>query len=121
VGYRVSLPTDHTAVLPARVAALLASSECWIERTRPQRRRFDLRPFLEQLRIVPDALEMDLLVFPTGLPRPEEVLQALGLPNLLAEGLDCERTRLELVDNSGQLSAVTSERSEKREFLIADR
>jgi radical SAM-linked protein len=98
VTYRVNLtpPTD----LPARSASLLAATESWVERTRPQARRFNLRPYLRALRLLPAALEMDLWVTPTGAARPDEVLAALGLADVLAAGAVLERTRLELRDDN---------------------
>jgi radical SAM-linked protein len=97
--YRVPLTPDWQDGLSSRVAALLAAPECWFERTRPHQRRFDLRPFLTGLRLLPDALEMDLLVTPQGMARPEEVLAVLGLSELLTSGAVVERTRLELADD----------------------
>src|SRR5205085_2187507 len=83
VCYRIPVPPERGGELPERAAALLASPECWIERTRPQTRRFDLRPYLRDLYILPNALEIDLWVTPTGTARPDEVLQLLGLRDLL--------------------------------------
>src|SRR5262249_36342408 len=76
--YRIAVPPKRRAGLPERIAALLAAGECWIERTRPRPRRFDLRPYLVHLRLEPAALEMGLRVTPTGAARAEEVLQLLG-------------------------------------------
>jgi radical SAM-linked protein len=96
VRYRVSLPPELTAGLAERVSGLLASRECWLERTRPRVRWIDLRPFLENVSVLPDALEMDLRLLPNGTARPEEVLTLLGLdPRLGSEG-QCERLGLEL-------------------------
>src|SRR5262249_9302458 len=64
--YRIALPDNPPGDLPERIANLLAATECWVDRTRPHARRFNLRPYLDQLRLVPAALEMDLLVTPTG-------------------------------------------------------
>jgi radical SAM-linked protein len=98
VRYRVSLPAEQTTALSERVSGLLASRDCWLERTRPRVRRIDLRPFLENVYILPDALEMVLRVLPSGTVRPGEVLHLLGLdPRLGLEG-HCERLRLELAD-----------------------
>jgi radical SAM-linked protein len=99
VSYRVPLTADCHDHLAGRVAALLAAAECWYERTRPHHRRFDLRPFVGGLRLLPDALEMDLRVTPQGTARPEEVLDVLGLGDLPASGVVVERTRLELADD----------------------
>jgi radical SAM-linked protein len=105
-GYRIALPSGRAAELPERIAALLSADECWVERTRPQHRRYNLRPYLDQLRLEPDALEMDLLVTPTGTARAEEVLQLLGLDDLLVSGLILQRTRLELHDETSNLDSL---------------
>ena len=43
---------------------------------------------------------MELCLTPAGTARPEEVLAALGLSDLLEAGAVLERARLELVDES---------------------
>lgn len=100
VTYRVPLPPGRTDGLAAKVEALLAAPECWIERTRPEKRRLDLRPYFDQFRITTDALEMDLWVRPSGLARPDEVLGLLGLADVVTDGAVIERTRLELHDET---------------------
>lgn len=111
--YRIALADNPPADLPERIDSLLAAAECWIDRARPHTRRFNLRPYLDQLRLTPAALEMDLLVTPTGSARAEEVLHLLGLDDLLASGAVLERTRLELHDElkvaSGQWPAVSEQ------------
>lgn len=102
VRYRLPLPADRLASLPERIAAVLAAPECWIERTRPQPRRFDARPYLDGLRLAPLALEMDLRVTPTGSVRPDEVLELLGVRDLLDQGAVLERTDLELTSDGPQ-------------------
>src|SRR5262249_11487367 len=89
--YRIALPAERPADLPERITALLSSPHCWIERTRPETRRLDLRPYLHNLRLLPDALEMELYVTPKGTARPEEVLAQLGLRDLLDAGHVLER------------------------------
>jgi hypothetical protein len=84
--------------LPERITNLLALPECWVERLRPQPRRFDLRSYLSGLRMTAKVLEMDLWVTPTGSARPDEVLGLLGLGHLLANGAVLERTSVELHD-----------------------
>lgn len=98
VCYRVALPADLAAVVPARVTALLACQELWIDRTRPHARRFDVRPYLHGLRVLNDALEMDLQVTPTGTVRPDEVLCLLDLGAILEAGAVLKRTQLVLHD-----------------------
>jgi radical SAM-linked protein len=106
VRYRVALVADRLAGLDRRAADLLASPECWIERTRPQTRRFDLRPYLRGLSVLPDALEMDLWVSPNGTARPDEVMGLLGLSDVLEAGAVLERTRLELQDEPCSLKGT---------------
>jgi radical SAM-linked protein len=98
--YRVAVPPARVADLPDRVAALLAAPECWFERQRPQPRRLDLRPYLADLRVRPDMLEVDLWVTPNGTARPEEVLEVLGLRDLLDAGAVIERVGLDLQEET---------------------
>jgi radical SAM-linked protein len=96
VCYRIPVPPNRAAGLPQRISATLAAPQCWIERTRPEPRRLDLRPYLRHLDWQPHYLEMDLWVTPHGTARPDEVLDVLGLRDLLDDGAVLERTRLEL-------------------------
>lgn len=98
VCYRVALAAERQEDLAERITTLLAAPQCWVERTRPQPRRFDARPYLRGLHVLPDALEMDLWVTPNGTVRPDEILTLLGLGNLLDAGEMLERTTLELHD-----------------------
>jgi radical SAM-linked protein len=98
--YRLALPPERHSSLTDRAAAFLAAPECWAERTHPQPRRINVRPFVAGLRLPPGAVEMDLLVTPHGTARAEEVLRALGLDDVLREGAVLERTRLELQEEN---------------------
>jgi radical SAM-linked protein len=98
VHYRLTLPPECLPDLPSRISQLLQSTVCWIDRARPKPRRFNLRPFLHDLRLDRRVLEMSLWVTPTGAVRPEEVLHFLGLDEVVAEGVILERNRMELTD-----------------------
>jgi radical SAM-linked protein len=100
VCYRVSLGQFDRAEIERRSAALLAASECWIERTRPETRRVDLRPYLVEIRLQDGFLEMDLRVTPRGTARPEEILGLLGLESTPGMCATIERTRVELLDEA---------------------
>jgi len=100
VTYRAPLPPGREAELAERIAALLASAECSIERLRPEKKQIDLRPYIDRIRTVPGALEMDLWVKPSGMARPDEVLRLLGLEEVIDAGAVIERTRLELEDET---------------------
>lgn len=94
--YRVAVPPHRIDGLRSKITETLAAAACPVERVRPERRTVDLRPFLRDLRLSPEALEIDLWVTPKGTARPEEVLNLLGLDDLVAEGAVVERIRLEL-------------------------
>jgi radical SAM-linked protein len=104
--YGVAVPAERVPDVARRVAEVLAAGECWVERTRPPRRRLDLKPFLSDLRLRteeeggPAFLEMGLRLTPAGTARPEELLELLGLKDLLEAGAVLERTRLELEDET---------------------
>ncbi|MCS6852065.1 MAG: TIGR03936 family radical SAM-associated protein [Gemmataceae bacterium] len=99
VTYRLPVPADRLADLSQRCAQFLAQSEYWVERLRPKPKRLNIRPWVVNLRVEADALEMDLAVSDAGTPRPEEVLEGLGLQDVLAAGAVLERTRLVLDDD----------------------
>src|SRR5262249_9773127 len=44
--YAAAVPAGQVSGLAERVGAVRAAPECWVERTRPPRRRLDIRPFL---------------------------------------------------------------------------
>jgi radical SAM-linked protein len=96
--YRLAIPQDRQIGLREKLAGILGSPHCWVERTRPQPRRIDLRPYLQDLRLTDDGLEMDLRVTPNGTARPDEVLRLLDLGDLLEAGAVLQRTTLELQD-----------------------
>jgi radical SAM-linked protein len=104
VTYRLNLPGALLATAQSAIERIRIASELWIERTRPHPRRIDIRPYIQDCRIVSSALEMDLAVTPAGTARPEEVLHFLDLENCLEEGAVLERTRLELTDETASPS-----------------
>jgi radical SAM-linked protein len=115
LSYALTVPEQLQASLRSRITQVLASASCWIDRTRPPRRRLDIRPYLRDLRLEQDAdesgtaylrLVMDLWLLPSGTARPEEVLQLLELQDLLESGAVLERTRLELDDEQPSLPAA---------------
>jgi radical SAM-linked protein len=59
-------------------------------------KRIDLRPWLLDFSVTDDVLRFRVAVLPTGMARPEEVLSALGLERLTAQGAVLRRTRVEL-------------------------
>jgi len=107
--YRIEIPAERRAELPDRIAEFLAADACWIERTRPHQRRIDLRPYVCELRLDDNILDMVFWVTPQGAARPEEVLGRLGLDDLIEAGGVIERSYLELHDEvSGAGASVAA-------------
>jgi radical SAM-linked protein len=100
VCYRLEVPPARHQGLRERIAALLGSAECWVERTRPQPRRLNVRPWLRDLTLSAGGLLLDVHVTPAGTVRPEEILELLGLGDLPDAGAVLERTVLELQDET---------------------
>jgi hypothetical protein len=84
--------------LSERIAALLASRECRVQRSRPQPREVDIRPYLDDLRLEDGYLKIAVWVTPIGTARPDDLWPLLGLEDVVANGALVERTHLELHD-----------------------
>lgn len=98
--YCLNLPPER--VVPARSAleGLLSSTEVPIVRRRPGKHRettVNLRAFLEEAEVTGEGtLRARLKIGPDGSARPEELLEALHLRDVLDQGAVLTRTRLEL-------------------------
>ncbi len=99
VVYQLDLPADRRAEAQSALAALLASSSWPFERRRPDRTvTLDLRPFLIDAALTDQgSLEFRVKVSPQGTVRGEEVVEALGLSDLLERGTVLVRTDVELL------------------------
>ncbi len=95
-----SLPLQPIDDLSERCQTLFHESHLWIERSRPQPRKLDIRPYLSELTVHDDRLELAVWVTPTGTARPEEFARLLGLEHLLEAGAFFERTGLEMMDET---------------------
>src|SRR5262249_16106502 len=103
VTYRLQLSDSHAeTTLAERAQVLLAMNELWVDRARPKPRRMNLRPYIDQIRVLPNALEMDLWVTPNDTARPSEILERLELADVLSQGAIIERLRVELEVEIGQ-------------------
>ncbi|RUL86857.1 TIGR03936 family radical SAM-associated protein [Tautonia sociabilis] len=99
VEFRLPLPEPRREAAARAAAELLGREHCPILRRKPDRDvALDLRPFLLDASVDPDdgALRLRLKVEPGGSARPEEVLDVLGLRDLLAEGAVLVRTDVAL-------------------------
>jgi radical SAM-linked protein len=98
VEYMVSVPGSRRPDIQSALALLLDSSSYPVTRRRPDRTMtIDLRPFvLEAELTAEDRLRFRLKVSPDGSARPEELLEALGLRDLLDHGAVLVRTQVEL-------------------------
>jgi len=99
VRYEVRLAPELRAGLTERIKQLLDRPDCWVERTRPEKRRIDVRAYLHAIRETENGLEMELRVTPQGTARPEEVLRLLELGKLIEDGVVIERTAVILEED----------------------
>lgn len=97
--YNLALPPAiDLASLQIRIAALLAQKTHIVERTRPERKRIDLRPYIKDVRLNGPSLEIDTWITPNGAARGDELLQAFGLQDVVGMGAVLERSDLKLID-----------------------
>jgi radical SAM-linked protein len=107
--YRLPVPPDRRIDMERVISELLAQTEAWVERTHPQPKRVNVRPYLLDIRQTADAVEIDLQVTPTGSARADEVLRLLGLADLLDSGSVLERTALELFDETNAAEGIAEQ------------
>ncbi|HYV37505.1 MAG TPA: TIGR03936 family radical SAM-associated protein, partial [Gemmataceae bacterium] len=119
-GYRVAVPAERMAELPNQIDAVLAATECWVERTKPTRRRLNLRPFVSELRVTDQHLEMLLWVTPNGAARPGEILGLVGLGDLVESGVLIERHVLEIHDEIQQPGPTLPAQEPSRQPALPD-
>ena len=100
--YAIEIPEDRHEAARAAIDALLADSRRLYTRHRPDRDvALDLRPFVLGAELAPSGtLRFRLKMTPDGSARPEEVLDTLGLRDLLGQGAVLVRTEMELASDS---------------------
>ncbi len=99
VRYALNIPADRRDDARASLANFLATASWPYTRHRPDRTvEIDLRPFLLEANLdEPDGtLRFRLKMSPSGSARPEEVIDALGLRDLMGQGAVLARTMVEL-------------------------
>jgi len=103
VHYALDVPADRHDATRAALAALLASDRWPYTRRRPDRTVvIDLRPFVLGAVLDPGGvLRLHLKVTPGGSARSEEVIDALGLRDLLEGGTILARTDVALAPPAG--------------------
>ncbi|MFO0897671.1 MAG: TIGR03936 family radical SAM-associated protein [Pirellulales bacterium] len=89
------VPSDHQAAAREAVARVLAADRLEVERE-GRSDLLDVRPLVEGLELDADVLRMRLKVTQAQGVRPRELLAALGLADLEAQGCTLVRTRVEL-------------------------
>jgi hypothetical protein len=94
------VPEERRAAAQAAVKSLLASKSCPATRRRDDRgteHTYDLRAYLGDAALCEmGMLRATLLVRPEGTARAEELLECLGLRDLLDRGAVLVRTHVEL-------------------------
>ena len=95
VDFTATVPPERQAVVAERIAWLLEQAAYPIERE-GRSAPLDLRPLIENLGIVDSVVQMRLRLDRQGSARPLEVLAAIGLGELEAEGGELTRTHVEI-------------------------
>lgn len=98
VAYELPVPEDRREAARTALAAFVSSASWPIVRQRADRRReIDLRPHVLTADLADDGVLRFRLAFaPEGSARPEEVLDALSLGQVLNEGVFLTRVDVEL-------------------------
>ncbi len=98
VRYALPVPADRRDAARAALADFLARAAWPYTRHRPDRTtEIDLRPFVLEADLEPGGvLRFRLKMTPGGSARPEELIDALGLRDLLGQGAILARTAVEL-------------------------
>ncbi len=96
--YRMEVPADRRAATSTRLADLLASMQWIYTRHREDRAiPMDLRPYVLGAELDSfGMLRFQLKMTPNGSARAEELIEALGLSDLLGQGSVLLRTEVEL-------------------------
>ena len=110
VEYCICVPQERRVAALAAVKSLLASKSYFVTRRRTDRaseHTYDLRASVSDAAIGEDGLlKATLIIRPEGSARPEELLECLGLRDLLDQGAVLGRTHVELAtDDRTVLSA----------------
>jgi len=98
VRYLLEIPVDRRDAARSRLAILLESQHWPYTRHRPDRDvAIDVRPFVLGAELDPlGVLRFQMKMTPNGSARPEEVIDTLGLSDLLGQGTVLVRTEVEL-------------------------
>jgi len=99
VAYEFMIPSDRWEAARTRLAEFMAAQEWPYTRQRPDRTvAIDLRPFVLDAELEPSGvLWFRMKISPSGSARPEELIDALDLRDLLGQGSVLVRTEVELV------------------------
>jgi radical SAM-linked protein len=99
VAYALPVPADLHDAVRERLQAFLNAAEWPYTRRRPDRTTVvDLRPFILEAELdTPGLLRFRMKMLPSGSARPEELIDALGLRDLLGRGAVLSRTDVELI------------------------
>ncbi len=98
VAYQTDVPADRQDAAHAALANFLASENWPFTRHRPDRDvAVDLRPFVLNAELdATGVFRFRMKITPNGSARPEELIDALGLKDLLGQGAILVRTEMEL-------------------------
>ncbi len=116
--YEFKVPAQRYLQTLSNLGLLMSSTSWPLIRRRPDRDReqtIDLRPFLLNAELTQEGLlKARLKVCPDGSARPEELLECLGLRDLLDQGAVLVRTHVELASDERNVRAAQEDGAESR-------
>lgn len=99
IEFRLPLPAERREAAQAKVEEFLAA-DAWPIRRAGRRAPLDLRADMLELTIDDAGLRMRLAFSHDGMPRPREILEALGLADLEQQGFHLTRTAVVLCEDT---------------------
>ncbi|MER3415175.1 MAG: radical SAM-linked protein [Gemmataceae bacterium] len=118
--YRLQIPEERVEQVQQCLVALQARSQWTVCREKPVPRQLDARPFVRRLALEGNCLWMELALSAQGSVRAEEVLQLLGIADLLLDGrYALERVRLVLQDELPERSVQPVAARSREQSLAA--
>jgi len=96
--YQVEVLPSELALAEERIPDLLSQPKLWVERLRPKPRRLNIRPYVRNVSLNGNMLDIDLWVTQNGTGKAEEILKLLTLNETFNSGQLVQRTDLEIHD-----------------------
>ncbi len=117
VEYSLPISEDRQSFAADRFNRWNATSEMWVERTRPRHKRIDIRPFIDTVALNDGRLDFSLWVTQNGTAKADEVCHSIGLGELLEDAC-WTRSRMEVFDELSPEEVARTPKIEAREVIL---